>query len=139
MKHYHDQKIELQLAKYRLEGLKERRRLLFDMTQPKASDIAKDRIQTNNSINVYDGYVCRIEDIDKTIALVEKDIETIQNYLNVMEKALRQTKGSLTKIFVMRYIDGLTVSEIHQRTSYSPSSIYRKLTKISKILKDDKK
>lgn len=139
MKHYYDQRLELQIAQYRLEGLKERKKLLFGMAQPKATAISSTCVQNNTTNNVFDTYICNIEEIDKEISLVERDINILQNYLNIMERGLRQIKGSLERVFVLRYIDGLTVSEIQQITHYSQASIYRKLTIISKILKVDKK
>ena len=48
-------------------------------------------------------------------------------------------KGALEKIFVAKYIDGLPVNQIAIRVSYSESHVYRLLSQINQIIKDDNK
>lgn len=135
MKNYYDQKHELDIAKSRLKSLHEKRDLYFTMTQPGGIAYDSERVQGGENNNVFDIYVEKIKDIDVQIKLVEAEIIILSINLKDMENSLRQMKDPLIKIFVMSYIDGLSVKDICERTNYGKSEIYRKLKIIRKILK----
>ena len=139
MKNYFDQKQEFMIACDRLKSLKEKRDLYFGMTQPKGVAISEDAVITGMHNDVFATYVCKIDALDKAIDLVEKEIELLGEYLRLMEDNLRQMKGDLERIFVLRYIDGLSVEEICYKMNYSRASVYRKLSTISRILKIETK
>lgn len=140
IKNYFDQQQELNTAIFRLKTLEEKREIYFNATQPKATAI-KDEIVSTSFINSdsLTNYVIKIEKIDKEIDLIKREIKTLEYYLSQMENVLRKMKGSLEKIFVAKYIDGLKVKQIATRVNYSQSHIYRELSIIKKIIQDDKK
>lgn len=140
IKNYFDQQQELNTAIFRLKSLEEKREIYFNATQPKATAIKEEVVSTSfiNS-DSFTNYVIKIEKIDKEIDLIKREIKTLEYYLSQMENVLRKMKGSLEKIFVARYIDGLKVKQIAARVNYSQSHIYRELSIIKKIIQDDKK
>lgn len=140
MKNYYDQQLELELAKNRLATLKEKKELYFEETQPKSKKI--NGVMVQSSIvdnNKFLEYTAKVETIDNEIEILEKEITMLEKYLKKMEYSLRHMKGALEKVFVARYIDGLKANEITDRVNYSIAQVYRYLSTIHHILKDDKK
>jgi len=140
MKNYYDQQQELEVAINRLNTLKEKKQIYFEETQPKSKKI--NGVMVQSSIVNHDKfleYTSKIESIDKDIEILEKEISMLENYLKKMEHSLRHMKGALEKVFVARYIDGLKANEITTRVNYSIAQVYRYLSTIHQILKDDKK
>lgn len=135
MKNYYDQQQELQTALYRLDTLKEKREMYFNMTQPGTMDYSKDNVDGGVHKDLMTEYVIKIEKIDDEIKTLESEIDVLNKYLKKMEQCLRSMKGSLEKIFVARYIDNKSVNEIIRIVNYSKSHIYRELQKIENILK----
>ena len=135
MKNYYDQQQELQTALYRLETLKEKRQLYFNMTQPGTMDYSKDNVQGGVHKDLMTEYVIKVEKIDEEIRTLESEIELLDKYLKKMEQCLRTMKDSTERIFVARYIDNKSVNEIMPIVNYSKSSIYRELQRIEEIIK----
>lgn len=139
MKNYLDQQQELKIAIERIKTLREKKKMYFEQTQPKSSKM-KDVVVTNSfKGDMFSTYMAKIEAIDAEIAILEQEITLLKKNLRKMEKALRKMNDSLSRVFILRYIEGLSVREIALRINYSESHIYRILGKINKILKKDKK
>ena len=135
MKNYYDQQLELELAKNRLATLKEKKELYFEETQPKSKKI--NGVMVQSSIvdnNKFLEYTAKIEYLDDEIDVLENEIRILENHLIRMECNLKTMKGILEKVFVDRYINGLSIKKIAQKYSYSESNIYELLKKIRKIL-----
>ena len=139
MKNYYDQLHELNIAKLRLKSLKEKRDLYFNYTQPGGIKYDRERVMGGIINNAFEIYVEKAENINVQIKLVEAEIIILKENLKDMENALRKMTGTLEKIFVMRYIDGLSINQICRKTHYSRPHIYRKLQVIRRIIKDDNK
>lgn len=135
MKNYYDQQLELELAKNRLATLKEKKELYFEETQPKSKKI--NGVMVQSSIvdnNKFLEYTAKIEYLDDEIDVLENEIRILENHLIRMECNLKTMKGILEKVFVDRYINGLSIKKIAKKYSYSESNIYELLKKIRKIL-----
>lgn len=135
MKNYYDQQLELELAKNRLATLREKKKLYFEETQPKSKKI--NGVMVQSSIvdnNKFLEYTAKIEYLDDEIDVLENEIRILENHLIRMECNLKTMKGILEKVFVDRYINGLSIKKIAQKYSYSESNIYELLKKIRKIL-----
>lgn len=135
MKNYYDQQLELELAKNRLTTLKEKKELYFEETQPKSKKI--NGVMVQSSIidnNKFLEYTAKIEYLDDEIDVLENEIRILENHLIRMECNLKTMKGILEKVFVDRYINGLSIKKIAKKYSYSESNIYELLKKIRKIL-----
>ena len=140
MKNYYDQQLELELAKNRLATLKEKKELYFEETQPKSKKINGVIVQSSIvDNNKFLEYTAKVESIDNEIELLEKEIKMLAGYLKKMEYNLRQMKAPLEKVFVAKYIDGLSVKQIVIRVNYSKTQVYRYLSIIQQIIKDGKK
>jgi hypothetical protein len=139
MKNYYDQQLELIMAQLRLKSLLEKRYLYFQITQPGGMNYDTEKVSSSNSNNVFDTYLGKVEEIDKQIEIIEAEIRILEKHLKAMEDSLRKMKGSLEKIFVARYIDGLTINQICRKVNYSRPQVYRKLKIINKIIKDETK
>jgi DNA-directed RNA polymerase specialized sigma24 family protein len=135
MKNYYDQQQELEVAKNRLTTLKEKKKLYFEETQPKSKKI--NGVMVQSSIvdnNKFLEYTAKIEYLDDEIDVLENEIRILENHLIRMECNLKTMKGILEKVFVDRYINGLSIKKIAKKYNYSESNIYELLKKIRKIL-----
>jgi DNA-directed RNA polymerase specialized sigma24 family protein len=140
MKNYYDQQLELELAKNRLTTLKEKKKLYFEETQPKSKKINGVVVQSSMiDNNKFLEYTAKIEYLDDEIDVLENEIKILESYLKRMENTLRSMKGALEKVFVAKYIDGLSVKQIVIRVNYSKTQVYRYLSIIQQIIKDGKK
>lgn len=140
MKNYYDQKRELEIAYARLEYLEEKKKIYFNKTQPKSKELDKVMVQSSKvNSNQFLDYTEAVEPIDRKIELLKQEIQFMESYLKKMENSLRGMNGIKEKIFVAKYMDGLNVRQISNKTHYSQVQIYRYLKEIHKILKDDKK
>lgn len=113
--------------------------MYFNATQPKTASIKETVVLSSHNSDAFNEYVCKIESIDKEIDILKQEINVLEKYLKKMENSLRRMKGSLEKIFVAKYIDGLSVNKIAIKVNYSESHVYRQLSIINQIIKDDKK
>ena len=140
MKNYYDQQLELELAKNRLTTLKEKKKLYFEETQPKSKKINGVMVQSSViDNNKFLEYTAKIEYLDDEIDVLENEIKILESYLKRMENTLRSMKGALEKVFVAKYIDGLSVKQITIRVNYSKTQVYRYLSIIQQIIKNGKK
>lgn len=134
IKNYYDQLRELEIAKVRLKTLLDTKDIYFTLTQPGGVSYDGERVTGGVINNSFDIYVGKVEDINKKIDEVKVEIKILEHNLKVMEISLRKMKGSHEKIFVAKYIDGLTINQMCRRFNYSRPQIYRKLDYIKKIL-----
>lgn len=140
MKNYYDQQQELEVARNRLRSLKEKKQIYFEETQPKSKKINGVMVQSSMiNHDKFLEYTSKIESIEDDIEVLEKEIRMLEEYLRKMEYNLRHMKGALEKIFVAKYIDGLSVNQITIKVNYSKTAVYRYLSTIHQIIKDGKK
>lgn len=139
MKNYYDQQMELATVLFRIATLQEKKSLYFDRTQPSSPKFGEKVSSSHKKSEPFLEYTAKVEDIEKELDELQKEKEILEKYLKKMEESLRKMKGILEKIFVAKYIDGLDVRKIATKYSYSESHIYRLLTTIHQIIKDEKK
>ena len=134
MRNYYNQYNELKMAKARLNSLEEKRKMYFQMALPHSPKIGN-KVNTGGAVNdLFAAYLSKIEAIDTEIKIVKEEIKLLQKGLNEMAQCLNRMDGTLVKIFVLRYIDGMSVKQISYEISYSLPYIYQKLNAIRKIL-----
>ena len=134
MRNYYNQYNELKMAKARLNSLEEKRKMYFQMALPHSPKIGN-KVNTGGAVNdLFAAYLSKIEAIDAEIKIVKEEIKLLQKGLNEMAQCLSRMDGTLVKIFVLRYIDGMSVKQISYEISYSLPYIYQKLNAIRKIL-----
>lgn len=135
MINYIETECEINLLKTRLEILKMQRKeseAKIGIQSPKAQEI-KVQAQTQSDKKLVE-YVYRVLKIDAQIKQKENKIRFLKAKLIKMESFLRKTKGLKQKIFVMRYIDSLSIRKIAWNLNYSERRIQQILSKISREL-----
>ena len=138
MKNYYDQQQELLNNELKLKFLKDKKQLYFNETQPKTVLPKAVVVKGSSHNDKLLEYVSKIEDIDKEILVLEKEIRMQKKYLNSIEIILKGMKGTLEEIFTLKYIDNLNVHEIARKTNYSEPRIYYFLSEIKKTIKKNK-
>jgi RNA processing factor Prp31 len=102
----------------------------FEKTQPKASDIAGERVQggtTREDKNLC--YIIKNEDIDKKINDIQQQIFHLTKYVENELKRIGEYDPLMKKIVELRETQDMTWNKIAQATNYSDSQckkIYRK-------------
>lgn len=139
MKNYYDQKMELASVLFRIATLNEKKAYYFSLTQPRSPKYGEKVSASHVNNEPYLEYTSKIEEIDRELEQLFKEIDILENYLQKMDDSLRQMKGIEAKLFVSKFIDGLDVKSMARKYNYSESHIYRLLNKINKKIKDDKK
>ena len=137
MRNYYNQYNELKMAKARLNSLEEKRKMYFQMALPHSPKIGN-KVNTGGAVNdLFAAYLSKIEAIDAEIKIVKEEIKLLQKGLNEMAQCLSRMDGTLVKIFVLRYIDGLNVKQICHEMAYSRAYIYQKINIIKKIFNEN--
>ena len=139
MKNYHDTKCEMELIKLRLEVLKQKKEALRSIAEPKS--LVTDKLQVSPGTLEHDRkmitYLSLSEPIDKEIEAKQKEYDFLNGKLISMEKALREAKGIQYQIFVMRYVEGLSVRQIARKVHYTREHTYSLLKNILQNLTKD--
>lgn len=124
---------------------------LFGITQPKATEFDKERVNGGSPVNSFDKYMENMEkkQIDERLNVARSILEDREKLLKLKENELRSSKDWLDRIYVYYYLEKLSIRKIEKKIKYkydypiSKSEIDRKLQKISKNInfgtKGDKK
>jgi DNA-directed RNA polymerase specialized sigma subunit len=121
--------IELQ-AKYESVMLEKER--LFTRVMPNAINYDKEDIQTSISSNMLDEYILALErnKVDERLESIKSMLADRQRLLTMKEQALRKSPDKNDRIYVMRYLDGMSVRQMTRRMHLSKTQIYRILDEI---------
>ena len=125
MKNYYDTKQELEIAKYRLSSLEERKELLYVQVlggTSKQTDVKVNKLSIDDKMSEY---LIKTYELDRKIESAKNEVGLLEYPLKKMELAMREMKEIENKIFVMRFIDGLKVYQIARKIGYSKEQTYR--------------
>lgn len=125
MKNYYDTKQELEIAKYRLSSLQERKELLYVQIlggTSKQTDVKVNKLSIDDKMSEY---LIKTYELDRKIESAKNEVGLLEYTLKKMELAMREMKEIESKIFVMRFIDGLKVYQIARKIGYSKEQTYR--------------
>lgn len=137
MKNYYDQQMELATTLFRIATLNEEK-AYYQSKAEYSSPEFKERVSSSiKKDDPFSKYADKIIKIDDELETLYKEAEILEKYLEKMEKSLRSMKGTLERIFVDRYIDGLEVRKLAIKYNYSESNIYELLRKIRDIIKNN--
>ena len=122
------------------EALQEKERL-FTMTQPNAIQYDRDKVQTTPSGSVLDKYIIALEEsgIDDKIATVRQLFQDRACLLNLKEQELRQSHDKYDRVYVCRYLDGLSITATSKKLNYAKSHVYRIFDRIRDDLRKNEK
>lgn len=112
---------------------------LFTITQPKAITYDKDTVQTSPNGDVLDNYLIALEEgkIEEKLAPIRRMLTDREMLLHVKERELRESPDRHDKVYVCRFLDGMSIRGIAKALNYSKSEIYRTLQSIKKHINKD--
>ena len=118
------------------DALLEKERL-FTITQPKAITYDKDVIQTSPCGDVLDRYVIALEDehIEEKLRPFRELVMNRESLLDVKERELRKSADVFDKMYVYRFLEGMSIRGISKIMNYSRAQTYKKLQSIQKKIK----
>ena len=128
--------IQMQFVRVLLEKEK-----LLTRTLPCAIRYDKDKVQNTIDDNPLEDYIISVEEkeLDVKIARLRRHLDDLGVLMDVKEQELRKSQVLIDRVYVMRYLDGLSVNKICRILHYEKTRIYELLTEISKNGKKRKK
>ena len=128
--------IQMQFVRVLLEKEK-----LLTRTLPSAIRYDKDKVQNTIDDNPLEDYVISVEEkeLDVKIARLRRHLDDWRVLMDVKEGELRKSQVLIDRVYVMKYLDGLSVNKICRILHYEKTRIYELLTEIAKNGKKRKK
>lgn len=130
MKNYSDTKKELEIARYRLSSLEEKKDLLYVQIIGGTSKQVDVKVTSLNNNDKMTEYLVKTYDLDRKIEASKNEIRTLEYTLKKMELAMREMKDLEYKVFLMRFVDNMKVKQIARKLNYAPSHIYKIIKEI---------
>ena len=114
---------------------------LLTRTLPSAIRYDKDKVQNTIDDNPLEDYIISVEEeeLDVKIARLRRHLDDWRVLMDVKEGELRKSQVLIDRVYVMRYLDGLSVNKICRILHYEKTRIYELLTEIAKNGKKRKK
>ena len=128
--------IQMQFVRVLLEKEK-----LLTRTLPSAIRYDKDKVQNTIDDNPLEDYIISVEEkeLDVKIARLRRHLDDWRVLMDVKEGELRKSQVLIDRVYVMKYLDGLSVNKICRILHYEKTRIYELLTEIAKNGKKRKK
>ena len=110
---------------------------LFTITQPKAITYDKDTVQTSPSGDMLDNYVIALEEekIEEKLKPYRDLLFGSEDFLDLKERELRKSTDIFDKIYVLRYLEGMSIKNISKQMNYSRAQTYKKVQSIQRRIK----
>ena len=114
---------------------------LLTRTLPSAIRYDKDKVQNTIDDNPLEDYIISVEEkeLDVKIARLRRHLDDWRVLMDVKEGELRKSQVLIDRVYVMRYLDGLSVNKICRIIHYEKTRVYELLTEIAKNGKKRKK
>ena len=114
---------------------------LLTRTLPSAIRYDKDKVQNTIDDNPLEDYIISVEEeeLDVKIARLRRHLDDWRVLMDVKEGELRKSQVLIDRVYVMKYLDGLSVNKICRILHYEKTRIYELLTEIAKNGKKRKK
>lgn len=142
MKNYFTQLQELKTAKERLNVLEQKKELYLVRATDVTSKLKEVVISGGASTDKMADYVIKCEIVNKEIEELKEEIGIMEAAINKMDSYLNEIRyksDTERRVFIYYYKDNRTPKEISLLIPCGIATVYRKLEKIEKILKNDKK
>lgn len=129
---YHNLRIKYSEAQRAYDEILTEKQQLFERTQPQGVNVEKERVTGGRDNNPFDDYIIAKDSkrIEERLAEIKSIMDGRKELLTLKGQELRASKDWLNIIYVYRYIDNLTITQIENRIPYSRAQIWRKLNKI---------
>ena len=108
---------------------------LFTKTQPNAIQYDKEKVSGGGGGNILESYVISLEDrqIHEKLSMLRQLLDDREKLLRQKESELRQSTNKYDKIYVLKYLEGYSISRVADKLNYSKSQIYRMWGKMNKM------
>ena len=116
----------LSRLEHQLEYWESEREIIFEETQPGATDYERERTSGGITPNKNDTYIIKLEKIDKKINILKKRINNLKNYI---DKEMNELDPTEAKIIILRDKRHLKWEDIATMTNYSLRQVQRKYYK----------
>lgn len=112
---------------------------LFTRTLPSAIRYDQDKVQSTIDGNPLEDFVISLEDkeLEERISSYRQHLKDWGMLLDIKEKELRQSRILLDRVYVCRYLDGLSIKRMCGVLNYSRPQVYRKLSQLNKKLRQN--
>ena len=134
MKNYYAMLIDINTTEIRLEALREKKEVIeakLTSCTGGNKEIASGTPTNDKMLR----YIIELADIESEIEVKESELKILRRSLDKMEQTLARVKEKQdvqSRIFVMKFIEGLPVREIAARIPCDISTVYRQINKINK-------
>ena len=127
-------KASFEMLQERFNEILTEKERLFTKTQPNAIRYDKEQIQCSVDGNILEDYVISMDEkrIDEQLNRLRIILLDREKLLEIKEKELRKSHCSDDRVYLLRYIDGLSINKIATAMCYSKRQVYRVLNKIDK-------
>lgn len=121
-----------QIDHQRCENIITEMERLFDRTQPKGVQFDKEKVQVSHTGDQFAEYLIEKErkSLDHRLEMAQAIMAKRKRLLESREEQLRASKALYDRIYCMRFLDHMKVSEIAIKVSYSESQVYRIMERI---------
>lgn len=112
---------------------------LFTRTLPSAIRYDKDKVQSTVDVNPLEDFVINCEDkeLEERIARYRQHLKDWGMLLDIKETELRQSRILLDRVYVCRYLEGLSIKRMCGILNYSRPQVYRKLSQLNKKMRQN--
>ena len=100
---------------------------LFVKTQPKAITYDKDKVQSGHNSNTLEEYVisCEEKHLDEELNELKRLLEDRGMLLKVKEEELRRSQDKKDRIYVLLYLDCISIRKVAEMLNYSKTQVQR--------------
>jgi len=137
LEHYNLKK-EYREAKIQYEKALDKKSEYLYSILPKSARLDQE-IYHGSSNDRFLNYTIKLTEIDKEVEVRRNLMDNLLYRLKLKTHELRDSKETLDRIYIYRYVDKVKVNKFCRLVGYSREQTYRKIREIDKILKDDTK
>ena len=121
-------------AKNRYTELVNKKQYEFEKTQPGASNYENEKVAGGVYNNKWDKYIDATAELDKEITVAEEIMKARRLILELSEQDVRESKETIDKIFVARFLEHKKVYQITAIVNYSERQVVRYLRNIREYM-----
>ena len=134
MKNYYQQVTEYELAKVRLETLKEKHQVIFNQVTNCTSSLKEDVVSSTPRNDKMLNYTIECEELNESIQMQEEIIKIYEDGLKKMEELWKKLKGKKERIFKLYFVDNKSITHISMVIPCSEKTVYNYIKQIKEEL-----
>ena len=129
--------MQVRLAVEEVKSILDEKTIIYQKTQPKSPVIDTDKVDGGLPVNKSDEYLIQIEEkhINERLATAQEILKERLDVLDKDESMLRKSNNINDKVYLLKYVDGLSPKRIAIKIIYSQTQVYRVLKHIRQVLR----